>query len=205
MRTSFESALLGAMMFVLPPALLSAPAVSDTERSAVSVAFPGFEIEEESRGDLDADGIFEVALLLDGLKKDNTKVLIVLRPSANGMASILAATKPFLNCQHGTEFSLHRRSLRIACFHSSSTMHSSFEMKYALRDGRLQLIGEENSTESLPGAAGDPNRPDTYTSTNYLTGTVITTKKHNGRTVSRTSGRLSDAERRPRYLEDYGD
>jgi hypothetical protein len=84
------------MVFVLPSASLSAPAVSDTVRSAISVAFPGFEIEEELGGDLDGDRILEVALLLDGPKKDHTKVLIVLRRLANGMASILAAKKPFL-------------------------------------------------------------------------------------------------------------
>ena len=169
----------------------------------VAAAYPGSKVVEAVAGDLNGDGASNHVLLLnvdEGLQQQ----LLVLGARAGGRVELVSASRPFGHCHHGREIWIQRKSVYVHCFHSRSfSMFSHWTYQFAMRKGRMQLIGEESYWEETKDGQPVPGNPLHFTSTNYLTGEEIQSDKVNGRVVLRKKTVLPEVERRPKFLEDF--
>lgn len=119
-------------------------------RAEVARALPGHEgIELTDEGDLDGDGRPEFAAVMQVPGDRNEVLVAVFKRDGNGQAHVWTKTKPFQNCQHGTEISISKTSLVLNCFHSGDgTMRNSFQERFKWRAGELRLVGSDSRHES---------------------------------------------------------
>ncbi len=140
----------------------------------------------QAEGDLNGDGIADVALLLTGSKGGDApreERLVVLAGLADGAYKLLSVSGEFCHPSKFYNLDLRERSLFVeavqaadASRHGSSTL----QFRYSARLGDLDLIGEE--MRSVEYGNGDEER----TSSNFLTGQRISTVKHKGKTRTKT-------------------
>lgn len=210
-RTLLSTVLLAVIPFAASAG--KSPAVSPLS-AYVAKNFPDFYPGEFSDDpdvaeDLDGDGLPEKLYELYSNKDNNEIRFVVFKgmPAQSSEVVLLAASKPAENCMHGYEISAKKGVLEFSCFHSSVDGVNSWRVeKFAIRKGRLRLIGEENFDSSQANDANpdtDPNFVSTSISTNYMTGDVITTQTKHGKTaVSEEHNKLSPGERKPKYFDD---
>jgi hypothetical protein len=135
-----------------------------------------------AEGDLDGDGITDVALVLTGGKRNGgprEERLVVLAGVPRGGYRILSISGEFCHPSKFYNLDIKVRSLIVeavetldASRHGSTTLH----FRYNPRLNDLQLVGEDTLSVDL--GAGEEER----TSANYLTGKSLYTKRSKGRT-----------------------
>jgi hypothetical protein len=143
-------------------------------RQAVAAAFPHHKIiESTGEGDLDGDGRPEVAVSMEVPGGNNEVLVAVFKRDGAQSLRLWTATRPFKNCQHGTEISLSKASLSLSCFHSGDgTMLNNFDERFKWRAGALRLVGsdERHDSETLEQAS----------SRNLLTGEIVERERKPG-------------------------
>jgi hypothetical protein len=177
-------------------------------RQAIFAMHPdsNFRDIEFAEGDLDGDGVADVAYLAH---LDSNKVVLgVLRGQTNQKLARWQESKPFANAHHGTELSIEKRSIFVSGFNSgtgSENWGANWSDQFQFRRGEFLLIGSESSEYSpLHEDEGTPIQNESVsTSTNYLTRKVITTTIKNKNKTVKTE--TLPADRKLTRLRDYGD
>lgn len=141
-----------------------------------------------AEGDLNGDGIPDVAMLLTGNRTENDpreERLFVLTGKPDGSYKVLSISAEFCHPSKFYNLNIAKNSLfaQMVEYADSSRISSyTLQFRYNAKINDLELVGEEMNSESYE--EGSMER----TSTNYLTGTVIHTTKteKKGRTKTRT-------------------
>ena len=176
----------------------NAKSVPQDVRQFVADFYPFSEIVGAEAGDLDGDGVDEHVLLLSA--DENMQRLLIVGTKPNGGIEPVSVSKPISHCHHGREIWIQKKSLYVHCFHSmSQSMSSNWTYQFAVRDGRIRLIGSESWWAAT---SDDPANPEHSTSTNYLTGNVIESKTVKRRVVLQKKSRLPATERKPQFFDE---
>lgn len=158
--------------------------------------------DEFAEGDLDGDGIVDVAYLVHA--DTNDVVLGILRGQKTGPLFPWEVSKPFSNAQHGFEIYIEKRSLFIHGFNGGAPRNyeSHWQDQFQIRNGQFVLIGNETSDSSLSNEGANKSQESTATSTNYLTRKIITTTNKDKKKSVRTE--FLPAGTKLRRLREYG-
>ena len=183
----------------------SALSLGEVDRSKIDASLesvhPGAKLTSLEVGDLNADGVADLAYIVERLESDEHEVCIgVLRGTLDGF-SPWTHTKWFPMGQRSPELSISNQSLFINVFRNGLSWGNWQTDQYSFRNGQLVLIGTEVIYRSprLEIEAG----PVTLerTSTNYLTGIEIRSRSEGGK---RSSESVHHKLERLRPLEQYG-
>jgi len=159
-------------------------------RQAVAQLLPALRhldfVWEQAEGDLNGDGIADVAMLFRGRNRDDTDIeerLVVLAGTPAGDYRVLSVSGEFCRPSKFYNMVIQRGSLLVEVVETadggrwgSNTMR--FRYNSDLRD--LQLIGEDTRSEDYE--SGEQER----SSTNLLTGKYISTTRIKGKTKTST-------------------
>ncbi|MFZ6771853.1 hypothetical protein ACO0LB_03965 [Undibacterium sp. SXout7W] len=157
--------------------------------AATSSNFPHLNfIWANAEGDLNGDGIPDVAMLLTGNRAENDpreERLVVLTGNPDGSYKVLSISAEFCHPSKFYNLEIVKNSLfaQMVEYADSSRISSyTLQFRYNAKINDLELIGEEMNSESYETDSIE------RTSTNYLTGTVIHTTKTGtkGKTKTRT-------------------
>jgi len=165
---------------------------TETYRRALAATSSDFShlnfIWANAEGDVNGDGIPDVAMLLTGNRTENDpreERLVVLTGKPDGGYKVLSISAEFCHPSKFYNLEIAKNSLfaQMVEYADSSRISSyTLQFRYNAKINDLELIGEETNSESYE--EGSIER----TSTNHLTGAVIHTTKvgENGETKTRT-------------------
>lgn len=155
--------------------------------TATSSEFPHLNfIWANAEGDLNGDGIPDVAMVLTGHRTENDpreEGLFVLTGKPDGSYKVLSISAEFCHPSKFYNLEIEKNSLfaQMVEYADSSRISSyTLQFRYNAKINDLELIGEETNAESYE--EGSMER----TSTNYLTGKIIHTTKIGRKTKTRT-------------------
>lgn len=155
--------------------------------SAIPSEFRHFDfIWANAEGDLNGDGIPDVAMVLTGRRTENDPLeerLFVLTGNPDGSYKVFSISAEFCHPSKFYNLDIAKNSLFAQMVeYADATRVSSYtlQFRYNSKLNDLELIGEEKNAESYE--EGSMER----TSTNYLTGKVIHTTKIGSKTKTRT-------------------
>lgn len=170
--------------------------------SAIPSEFRYFEfIWANTEGDLNDDGIPDIAMVLTGHKTENAPLeerLFVLTGNSDGSYNILSISAEFCHPSKFYNLNIEKNSLFAEMVeYADATRVSSYtlQFRYNAKLNDLELIGEETNAESYEEVSME------RTSTNFLTGKLIHTTKI-GSTTKTRADRI-DKSASPTRLKGY--
>jgi hypothetical protein len=147
---------------------------------AVAASFPGAKVLDAVEGDLDGDGLPDLACVL--YLQTGEFVVAVYRQTAENKLVLWHQSKPSPAYQRAPEILIEKRSLFVQEFRNSSTARWGDKNQYQYRNGQFRLIGSEGWWESWD---DDPEPKQAQTvSKNYLT-RIQTATTRDGKKVTR--------------------
>lgn len=155
--------------------------------SAISPKFPNLDfIWVTAEGDLNSDGIPDLALVLTGNAKDDgprEERLVVLTGNSDGSYKLLSASGDF--CHPGKFYNLDvgKSSVFVEAVEqadSASMSSYTLQFRYNAKLNDLEQIGGETHSQHYEEDYED------QTSSNYLTGKVIYSTRRGGKTKTST-------------------
>lgn len=173
----------------------ASPALAEEEhiksQAAVDALFPhqGFSIWNAASGDLNDDGIDDLALILTNSNGpyERSERLAVLSGHTDGKFTIISLSGEFCKVRQFYNLDIERKTLLITGY-SSSSSHFSMRFRYNEKRKDLELIGEDQHNKDDVAETADT------LSMNHLTKT-ISYSKINGR-----KRREASAQMKPREL-----
>lgn len=136
---------------------------------------------EQAEGDLDGDGIADVAMLLRGgeSKPDIEESLVVLAGTQDGGYRVLSVSGEFCRPSKSYNMSIEGGTLLVQAVESADSRgmgSTTMRFRYNAKIRDLQLIGEDIRSE-------DFETGEKYlSSTSFLTGQEVTTRRIKGKT-----------------------
>lgn len=155
--------------------------------TAVHLDFADADVMDTAEGDLDGDGLPDVAVCI-GLGGDD-QMIMVLRGTRSHTLVPWESSERFPWPQHTPELEIRKGSLFVSSLHISLDTASSLNRQYRFRHGHFQLIGDESWTQS-PVQDDEPGpKSSIRLSNNYLTGVSVSVSEP-GKRVERGRSRL---------------
>lgn len=152
--------------------------------SPIEALHPGAQLESYATGDLDGDGVADLAYLVN-FSSDHQYVLGVLRGQAGAPPIPWEQSKRFNPIQRAPEISIEKGSLFVSLFRNTLSDACSYQVQLQHRNGQFALIGREEHRYS-PVWDDDPGqRIVTTISTNYLTRVRLTTVKQDAKVTTK--------------------
>jgi hypothetical protein len=142
-----------------------------------SLSFDGYEC---AKGDLDHDGIPDVAALIQYTSdKAELAQVLILRGSRSGHYAIIEKSSVYSPDMHRTEYtSIRKGSLFLTASSHSSDTYAGTSYQFKLVKGEFVLIGLEASRGYI-----GKSKPAFRRSVNFMTGKLIETRENHGRPI----------------------
>lgn len=179
------------------------------QQKALAIIAPQFphlkSVWAIAEGDLNGDGIHDLALLLTGQKGENDpreERLFVLTGNPDGSYRLLSVSAEFCHPSKFYNLDIKKNSLFVEAVEAvDATGISSYtlQFRYNAKLHDVELIGREENSHSYKreeNSDGDKEDYEDRTSSNYLTGKIIHTTKRGGKTTTTTERITSPAHPR---------
>lgn len=155
--------------------------------AAVHALYPTAKILSAAEGDLNGDGVPDVAACI-GLRDEEQVILVLRGTPAHGLASWRSSQR-FPWTQEPIEAEIRKGSLFLSTMFLSLDSITWSTRQYRYRHGEFELIGDEVSSESPVHEDQPGPKTSSHESHNYLTGVGVSTREP-GNHVERRRSRL---------------